>query len=144
MSDHVRSATKMALSTQRLVASVYVNAEMVPGLATGTRQLAGYRDELILSEAQIAEALMEPVHQIIEAVKVALESTPPELSSDIVDKGIVMSGGGSLLTHLDLVVSHATGLPVFVAEDALSCVAIGTGKVLEHLNIFKHVLFKQD
>ena len=55
-----------------------------------------------------------------------------------------MSGGGSLLTHLDIVVSQATGLPVFVAEDALSCVAVGTGRVLEHLDVFRHVLFKQD
>lgn len=110
----------------------------------GRDLLNGVPKELVLSEAQIAEALAEPVHQIIEAVKVALESTPPELSSDIVDKGIVMSGGGSLLKHLDLVISHATGLPVFVAEDSLSCVAIGTGRVLEHLDTFRHVLFKQD
>jgi rod shape-determining protein MreB len=110
----------------------------------GRDLLNGVPKEIVLSEAQIAEALAEPVHQIIEAVKVALESTPPELSSDIVDKGIVMSGGGSLLKHLDLVVSHATGLPVFVAEDSLSCVAVGTGRVLENLATYKHVLFKQD
>jgi rod shape-determining protein MreB len=108
----------------------------------GRDLMNGVPKELVLSEAQIAEALVEPVGQIIEAVKVALECTPPELSSDIVDKGIVMSGGGSLLRHLDLVVSQSTGLPVFVAEDALSCVAVGTGKVLEHLDTFKHVLFK--
>ncbi len=108
----------------------------------GRDLMNGVPKELVLSEAHIAEALAEPVNQIIEAVKVALESTPPELSSDIVDKGIVMSGGGSLLKHLDDVVSQATGLPVFVAEDALSCVAIGTGKVLEHVDTFRHVLFK--
>ncbi len=108
----------------------------------GRDLMNGVPKELVLSEAHIAEALMEPVNQIIEAVKVALESTPPELSSDIVDKGIVMSGGGSLLKHLDTVLSQATGLPVFVAEDALSCVAVGTGKVLEHLDTFRHVLFK--
>ncbi len=77
----------------------------------------GVPKELVLSEAQIAEALVEPVNQIIEAVKTALELTPPELSSDIVDKGIVMSGGGALLRHLDVVISQATGLPVFVAEE---------------------------
>jgi rod shape-determining protein MreB len=110
----------------------------------GRDLLNGVPKELVLSEAQIAEALQEPVHQIIEAVKVALESTPPELSSDIVDKGIVMSGGGSLLKHLDQVVSQATGLPVFVAQDALSCVAIGTGKVLENLALYKYTLFKQE
>ncbi|MFM9889305.1 MAG: rod shape-determining protein [Rickettsiales bacterium] len=110
----------------------------------GRDLMNGVPKELVLSEAQIAEALAEPVHQIIEAVKVALESTPPELSSDIVDKGIVMSGGGSLLRYLDVVVSHATGLPVFVAEDSLSCVAMGTGRVLENIDTLKHVLFKQE
>lgn len=110
----------------------------------GRDLMNGVPKELVLSEAQIAEALIEPVNQIIEAVKVALECTPPELSSDIVDKGIVMSGGGSLLKHLDIVISQATGLPVFVAEDALSCVAVGTGKVLEQVDTFKHVMFKQE
>jgi len=110
----------------------------------GRDLMNGVPKELVLSEAQIAEALIEPVSQIIDAVKVALECTPPELSSDIVDKGIVMSGGGSLLKHLNVVLSQATGLPVFVAEDALSCVAIGTGKTLENPDIFKHVLFKQE
>jgi rod shape-determining protein MreB len=110
----------------------------------GRDLMNGVPKELILSEAQIAEALAEPVHQIIEAVKVALESTPPELSADIVDKGIVMSGGGSLLRYLDVVISHSTGLPVFVAENTLQCVAIGTGKVLEHIDQLRHVLFKQE
>jgi rod shape-determining protein MreB len=100
--------------------------------------------EIVLSEYQIAEALVEPVGQIIEAVKVALECTPPELSSDIVDKGIVLSGGGAMLRNLDLVLSNATSLPVFVAQEPLNCVAVGSGKVLEHPELLKHVLFKQD
>ena len=110
----------------------------------GRDLINGVPKEIVLSEYQIAESLVEPVSQIIEAVKVALESTPPELASDIVDKGIVMSGGGSLLRNLDLVLSSATGLPVFIADEALNCVAKGTGKVLEHPEIFKHTLFKQD
>lgn len=108
----------------------------------GRDLMNGVPKELTLSEYQIAESLAEPVSQIIEAVKVALECTPPELSSDIVDKGIVLTGGGSLLHNLDLVLSEATGLPVFRAEDPLSCVAMGTGKVLEEPETFKHVLFK--
>jgi rod shape-determining protein MreB len=108
----------------------------------GRDLMNGVPKELTLSEYQIAESLMEPVSQIIEAVKVALECTPPELSSDIVDKGIVLTGGGSLLHHLDLVLSEATGLPVFRAEDPLSCVALGCGRVLEDPETFKHVLFK--
>lgn len=105
---------------------------------------SGVPKELTLSEAQIAEALADPVHQIIEAVKVALESTPPELASDIVDKGIVMTGGGSMLAKLDAIISAATGLPVFLADEPLLCVALGTGKVLENLDAYKGVLFRQE
>jgi rod shape-determining protein MreB len=108
----------------------------------GRDLMNGVPKEMALSEYQIAEALAEPVAQIIEAVKVALECTPPELSADIVDKGIVLTGGGSLLEHLDLVLSEATGLPVFRAEDPLSCVALGTGKALEEPETFRHALFK--
>jgi rod shape-determining protein MreB len=104
----------------------------------------GVPKEMSLNEYQIAESLQETVIQIVEAVKIALECTPPELSSDIVDKGIVMTGGGALLRNLDFVLREATGLPVFVADDPLSCVAIGTGKVLENMKKFQHVLFKQD
>lgn len=110
----------------------------------GRDLMNGVPKELVLSEYQIAEALVEPVSQIIEAVKVALECTPPELSADIVDKGIVMTGGGALLHNLDRVLSASTGLPVFVAENALQCVAVGTGRVLENPTSLRHVLFKQD
>ncbi len=110
----------------------------------GRDLINGVPKELTLSEYQIAESLFEPVSQIVEAVKVALERTPPELSSDIVDKGIVMTGGGALLRNLDVVLKNATGLPVFVGEDPLTCVARGTGAALEDLRRFKHVLFKQD
>lgn len=109
----------------------------------GRDLINGVPTEITLTERQIAESLMEPVSQIVEAVKIALECTPPELSSDIVDKGIVMTGGGALLKNLDLVLREATGLPVFVADDPLACVALGTGKVLENRKKFKHVLFKQ-
>ena len=104
----------------------------------------GVPKEILLSEHQIAESLIEPVSQIVEAVKIALECTPPELSSDIVDKGIVMTGGGALLNNLDYVLREATRLPVFVAEQSLSCVALGIGRVLEEYSRLRHVLFKQD
>ncbi len=110
----------------------------------GRDLINGVPKELTLSEYQIAEALQEPVGQIVEAVKVALESTPPELSSDIVDKGIVLTGGGALLHNMDTVLRNATGLPVFVADDPLTCVVMGTGRVLEERKKFNHVLFKQD
>lgn len=110
----------------------------------GRDLLNGIPKEMVLSEHQIAESLIEPVSQIVEAVKTALECTPPELSSDIVDKGIVMTGGGSLLKNLDHVIREATKLPVFIADQPLSCVALGTGRVLEEFAKLKHVLFKQD
>ena len=104
----------------------------------------GVPKEMTLSEAQVAASIADPVNAIIEAVKHVLESAPPELSSDIVDRGIVLTGGGALLKNLDKVLSDATGLPVFVAEEPLSCVALGTGKVLENFDELKHVLFRQD
>jgi rod shape-determining protein MreB and related proteins len=110
----------------------------------GRDLLNGIPKEITLTEYQISESLIEPISQIIEAVKVALECTPPELSSDIVDKGIVMTGGGSLLHNLDYILREATHLPVFIAEDPLTCVARGTGRVLEEHEKLRHVLFKQD
>jgi rod shape-determining protein MreB len=110
----------------------------------GRDLIQGIPKEIILSERQIAGSLEEPVSQIVDAVRNALELTPPELASDIVTRGIVLTGGGALLKNLDLILQEATGLPVFVAEQALSCVALGTGKVLEDFESLKHVLFKQD
>lgn len=110
----------------------------------GRDLINGVPKEMSLSEYHIAEALIEPVSQVVEAAKVALEATPPELSSDIVDQGIVLTGGGALLKGLDHVLREATGLPVFVAENSLSCVVNGTGKVLENHQKYKHVLFRQD
>ncbi len=98
----------------------------------------------LLKEKQISDSLIEPVNQIVEAVKDALECTPPELSSDIVDKGIIMTGGGALLKNLNYVLSEVTQLPVIVADEALSCVALGAGRVIEEFGKLKHVLFQQD
>ena len=106
----------------------------------GRDLMNGVPKEIIVTERQVAESLSECVGQIIEAVKVALEHTPPELASDIVDKGIVMTGGGALLSNLDLVLRHATGLPVTIADDPLSCVALGTGHALEEMKTLKNVL----
>ena len=100
----------------------------------------GVPKEIIISERQIAEALVEPVAQILDGVKVALENTPPELAADLVDKGIVLTGGGALLKNLDHVLRNATGLPVSVADDALSCVVLGCGRALEELDVLKGLL----
>ena len=106
----------------------------------GRDLMNGVPKELIVSERQIAESLAEPVSAIIEAVKVALEHTAPELAADIVDKGIVLTGGGALLSNLDYVLRHATGLPVSIADDPLSCVVLGTGCALEEMRTLKNVL----
>jgi rod shape-determining protein MreB and related proteins len=106
----------------------------------GRDLMNGVPKEIIITERQVAEALAEPVSAILEAVKVALENTAPELAADIVDKGIVLTGGGALLRNLDLVLRHATGLPVSVAEDPLSCVALGTGRALEEMKTLKSLL----
>ena len=106
----------------------------------GRDLMNGVPKELILSQRQIAEALSEPVGSIIEAVKVALEHTAPELAADIVDKGIMLTGGGALLGNLDNILRHATGLPVSIAEDPLSCVVLGTGRCLENLKTLKSIL----
>jgi rod shape-determining protein MreB and related proteins len=105
----------------------------------GRDLMNGVPKELVINQMQIAEALAEPVGAIIEAVKVALENTAPELAADIVDKGIVLTGGGALLGNLDYILRHSTGLPVSVADEALSCVALGTGRALED-EVLKHVL----
>ena len=106
----------------------------------GRDLMNGVPKEIVISARQISEALTEPVGAIIEAVKVALEHTAPELAADIVDKGIVLTGDGGLLKNLDYVLRHATGLPVSIADDALSCVALGTGRCLEEMRTLKSVL----
>ncbi len=106
----------------------------------GRDLMHGVPKEIRINERQVSEALFEPVSQIVEAVKVALEATPPELSADIVDKGIVLTGGGALLRNLDVVIRDRTALPVTIADDPLSCVVMGCGKVLEHPKWMKGVL----
>tara|TARA_Y100001960_G_C14741903_1_gene863481 strand:- start:983 stop:2023 length:1041 start_codon:yes stop_codon:yes gene_type:complete len=106
----------------------------------GRDLMNGVPKELLISELQIAESLAEPVGAIIEAVKVALEHTAPELAADIVDKGIVLTGGGALLGNMDFVLRQSTGLPVSIADDPLSCVVLGTGRALEEMKRLKDVL----
>lgn len=106
----------------------------------GRDLMNGVPKELIISERQIAESLAEPLSSIIEAVKVALEHTAPELAADIVDKGIVLTGGGALLGNMDYILRYATGLPVSIADGPLSCVALGTGRALEEMKKLRHVL----
>lgn len=106
----------------------------------GRDLMNGVPREIRVTEAMIAESLAEPVEQIVEAVKMALEATPPELAADIVDKGIMLTGGGALLRNLDTELRNRTGLPVSIADDPLSCVVRGSGTVVENLKKWKSVL----
>ena len=103
----------------------------------GRDLLTGLPKTIEISSDEIAEALRESIAQIIDGVKKTLETTPPELSSDVMERGIVLTGGGALLQNLDKVISDETNMPVFIAEDPLDCVAIGTGKALDNFELIK-------
>ena len=105
----------------------------------GRDLVEGIPKELAITDEEIREALTETVNVIVDAVRMALERTPPELSADIMDKGIVLSGGGALLRALDERLRHETGLPVVQAEDPLACVVLGTGRVLEDMALLRKV-----
>ncbi|WP_424987875.1 rod shape-determining protein [Microbulbifer sp. S227A] len=106
----------------------------------GRDLLNGVPRELEVSQAQVAEALSEPVQQICEAVMTALETTPPDLAADIVDRGVMLTGGGALLGDLDLALREQTGLAVSIADESLNCVALGTGKALEFEKQLRHAI----
>jgi len=108
----------------------------------GRDLITGVPKTIVLSDAEVFESLAEPIAAIIDAVRVALENCPPELSSDLVDQGIVMAGGGALLKNLDKLISKETGLPVHVADDPLLSVVKGAGKVLDELDYFRDALFR--
>ncbi len=121
------------------VGSAYPLKEEIQVEIKGRDLVEGVPKTLPTTDEEIREALAEPVSTIVEAVKMALERTPPELSADIMDKGIVLSGGGALLRGLDQRLRNETGLPVVLAEDPLSSVVLGTGKVLEDIALLRKV-----
>ena len=108
----------------------------------GRDLVLGVPKTLEIKSEEVREALSEPVNAIVEAVKMALEKTPPELSADIVDKGIVLVGGGSMLKNLDVLLRETTGLPVMLAEDPLTAVAVGTGRCLDELRLLREVTIR--
>ncbi len=115
-----------------------IGSAIRPGDGTGATTRVRGRDvsrgmpgEIILSQAEVVEALSEPVNQIVEVVRAALENTEPELAADVIDQGITLTGGGSLLRGFDTVLQDSTGLPVTIADDPMSCVALGAGQTLE-------------
>jgi rod shape-determining protein MreB len=146
--QYVRRTTNLLMgemSAERLKkeigsATMPADNEGMTVLIKGRDLMNGVPREIRVTEAMIAESLAEPVEQIVEAVKTALESTPPELASDIVDKGIMLTGGGALLRNLDIELRERTGLPISIADDPLSCVVRGSGTVVENLKKWKSVL----
>jgi len=106
----------------------------------GRDLITGLPKNLSVSSVEITEALKEPVNSIVDAIKLTLEKTPPELASDIMDRGIMLTGGGALLSGLDMLIKEETGMPVYIAENPLDCVVKGAGKVLEEINVLKKVL----
>jgi len=105
----------------------------------GRDMVAGIPKTVVVNSDEIREALSEPINAIVEAVLVALERTPPELAADIVDKGVVLTGGGALLKNIDVLLREETGLPVMTADDPISAVVLGSGKTLDHIELLKEV-----
>lgn len=105
----------------------------------GRDLIDGIPKTVTINSDEVREAMQEPIGQIVEAVRAALESTPPELAADIVDKGIVLAGGGSLLRNLDVLLREETGLPVMLCDDPISAVVLGSGKALDELELLKSV-----
>ncbi|MDQ6953095.1 MAG: rod shape-determining protein [Mariprofundaceae bacterium] len=123
--------------------SAYPQKERRDMEVKGRDLINGVPKTLLLDDSEILEALTDSVNAIVEGVKVCLEKTPPELAADIVDKGIVLTGGGALLVGLDQLLREETGLPVSVAENPLNCVVLGAGRVLEELDRMRGVLFEE-
>ncbi|HEU0164675.1 MAG TPA: rod shape-determining protein, partial [Thermomicrobiales bacterium] len=106
----------------------------------GRDEVAGLPRTIQIHANEVTDAITEALEAIIGAVRAVLEETPPELSSDIIDKGMILTGGGALLRHLPDLLTEVTGVPCYVADDPLSCVAIGTGLALEHMDILRDSL----
>lgn len=124
------------------IGTVMLDSKIESMEVKGRDLVSGVPKTITFSSAEVNEALLETIATIIDVVRVALENTPPELSSDLVDRGIVMAGGGSLLRGLDTLISKETGLPVRLAKDPLLCVVKGAGRVLQELDFFKEALMK--
>ena len=124
------------------IGSANVNSKESKMKIRGRDLVSGLPKTIEVSSKEIYEAMREPIYNILEAIKSTLEKTPPELAADIMEQGIMLTGGGALLDGIDLLIKSETGMPVHIAEDPLDCVAIGTGKALESIEILKKTLNK--
>ena len=132
-----RTAEEVKIAIGSAIVTPDVDREMD---IRGRDLVSGLPKTLSIRASEVREALNEPIYKIVDAVKGTLERTPPELAADVMDHGIMMTGGGALLTNLDKLLSHETGMPVLIAEDPLSCVGEGTGKSLENIELLKRVV----
>jgi len=124
---------------KRNIGNAYASERVATMEVKGRDLVAGVPKTVVVNGDEIRDALSEPINAIVEAVMTALERTPPELSADIVDKGIVLTGGGALLTDIDVLLREETGLPVMVADDPISAVVLGSGKTLDHPDLLREV-----
>jgi rod shape-determining protein MreB len=121
------------------IGNAYPLDEQMTMEVKGRDMVAGIPKTVVVNSDEVREALAEPINAIVEAVLLALERTPPELAADIVDKGVVLTGGGALLKNIDVLLREETGLPVMVADDPISAVVLGSGKTLDHIELLKEV-----
>jgi len=121
------------------ISNAYAPEEQLTMEVKGRDMVAGVPKTVVVNSDEMREALAEPINAIVEAVLLALERTPPELAADIVDKGVVLTGGGSLLKNIDVLLREETGLPVMVSDDPISAVVLGSGKTLDHIDLLKGV-----
>jgi rod shape-determining protein MreB and related proteins len=131
---------KTAENIKISIADVYPSEQSVTMDVKGRDLVRGVPRTITVNSQEVREALLEPIRAIVDAVKTTLEKTPPELASDIYDRGIVLTGGGALLKGLDLLIAKETGLPVQKADDPLSCVVLGSGKILDQFEKLKRLL----
>ena len=121
------------------IGTAYPTDELLTMQVKGRDLVAGIPKTIEINSDEIRDSMIEPINTIVNAVRVALERTPPELASDIVDKGIVLAGGGALLRHIDVLLREETGLPITIADDPLAAVVLGTGKALDELDLLRQV-----
>ncbi len=121
------------------IGNAYPPEELLSMEVKGRDMVAGVPKTVLVNSDEMREALAEPINAIVEAVLLALERTPPELAADIVDKGVVLTGGGALLKNIDVLLREETGLPVMVSDDPISAVVLGSGKTLDHIHLLKEV-----
>lgn len=121
------------------IGTAYPDENIQTMAVKGRDLVAGIPKTIEVNSEEVREAIMEPVNTIVEAVRVALEKTPPELAADIVDKGIMLAGGGALIRNLDILLREETGLPIMIADDPLCAVVLGSGKALDQIDILSQV-----